>query len=378
MIWPGPFRIAAPFSRSMPRSRIVVGLSGGVDSSVAALLLVEQGYDVHAVFMKNWEDAQDTGYCAAAEDLEDAHAVCAALGIPLHQVNFSAEYRQRVFGYFLAEYQAGRTPNPDVLCNTEIKFKAFLDHARRLGADSIATGHYARRLAQADRFFLLKGRDAAKDQSYFLHGLDQQQLAAARFPVGTLTKAEVRERAAAAGLITHDKKDSTGICFIGERPFRAFLNQYLPAQPGPIESLEGERLGRHQGLMFHTIGQRQGLGIGGRRTGDGRPWYVADKDLARNALIVVQGQDHPALSHHRLRTAAPHWIAGAPPAAPLACRAKIRYRQPDQDCVVETIAAEQLEVRFPVPQRAIAPGQSVVFYQNDLCLGGGIITQAYD
>jgi len=362
----------------MPRTRIVVGLSGGVDSSVAALLLVEQGYDVQAVFMKNWEDAQDTGYCAAAEDLEDARAVCETLGIPLHPVNFTAEYHDRVFRYFLDEYRAGRTPNPDVLCNTEIKFKAFLDHARRLGADRIATGHYARRMEQNGRLLLLKGCDPGKDQSYFLHGLNQVQLASALFPVGELRKRQVRERAAAAGLVTHDKKDSTGICFIGERRFRDFLNRYLPAQPGPIQTPAGEILGEHAGLMFHTIGQRQGLGIGGRREGSGAPWYVAGKDLERNALIVVQGRDHPALFHRRLRAAAPHWIAGEPPATPLSCRAKIRYRQADQDCVLETLDAATLDVSFTEPQRAIAPGQSVVFYRDEVCLGGGIIAAAYD
>ena len=362
----------------MPRTRIVVGLSGGVDSSVTALLLVEQGYDVQAVFMKNWEDAQDTGYCAAAEDLEDARAVCETLGIPLHPVNFTAEYRDRVFRYFLDEYRAGRTPNPDVLCNTEIKFKAFLDHARRLGADRIATGHYARRAEQNGQFLLLKGGDPGKDQSYFLHGLNQAQLASALFPVGELRKSQVRERAAAAGLITHDKKDSTGICFIGERRFRDFLNCYLPAQPGPIQTPEGETLGEHAGLMFHTIGQRQGLGIGGRREGSGAPWYVAGKDLERNILIVVQGRDHPGLFHRRLRATGPHWIAGEPPAAPLPCRAKIRYRQPDQDCVLERLNANALDVSFTEPQRAIAPGQSVVFYHDEVCLGGGIIATAYD
>ncbi len=364
-------------SLTMPRTRIVVGLSGGVDSSVAALLLVEQGYDVHAVFMKNWEDAQDTGYCAAAEDLEDARAVCETLGIPLHPVNFTAEYRDRVFRYFLDEYRAGRTPNPDVLCNTEIKFKAFLDHARRLGADRIATGHYARCEEHNGQRLLLKGCDPGKDQSYFLHGLTQAQLASALFPVGGLRKHQVRERAAAAGLVTHDKKDSTGICFIGERRFRDFLNRYLPAQPGPIQTPNGERLGEHAGLMFHTIGQRQGLGIGGRREGSGEPWYVAGKDLERNTLIVVQGRDHPALFHRRLRATAPHWIAGEPPATPLPCRAKIRYRQADQDCVLETRDASGLDVSFAEPQRAIAPGQSVVFYRDEVCLGGGIIATAY-
>ena len=362
----------------MPRTRIVVGLSGGVDSSVAALLLVEQGYDVQAVFMKNWEDAQDTGYCAAAEDLEDARAVCETLGIPLHPVNFTAEYRDRVFRYFMDEYRAGRTPNPDVLCNTEIKFKAFLDHARRLGADRIATGHYARLAEQNGRFLLLKGCDPGKDQSYFLHGLNQAQLAGALFPVGGLRKSQARERAAAAGLITDDKKDSTGICFIGERRFRDFLSRYLPARPGPIQTPEGETLGEHAGLMFHTIGQRQGLGIGGRREGSGEPWYVAGKDLERNTLIVVQGRDHPALFHRRLRAASPHWIADEPPATPLHCRAKIRYRQADQDCVLETLDAHMLDVSFTEPQRAIAPGQSVVFYLDSVCLGGGIIATAYD
>ena len=362
----------------MLKTRIVVGLSGGVDSSVAALLLVEQGYDVHAVFMKNWEDAQDTGYCAAAEDLEDARAVCETLHIPLHTVNFTAEYRDRVFRYFLDEYRAGRTPNPDVLCNTEIKFKAFLDHARRLGADRIATGHYARLAEQNEKFLLLKGRDPGKDQSYFLHGLNQAQLATALFPVGELRKSQVRERAAAAGLLTHDKKDSTGICFIGERRFREFLSRYLPAQPGPIQTPEGETLGEHSGLMFHTIGQRQGLGIGGRREGSGEPWYVAGKDLKRNTLIVVQGRDHPALFHRRLRATAPHWITSEPPTIPMRCRAKIRYRQPDQDCVLEWLNAHTLDVVFAEPQRAIAPGQSVVFYCDEVCLGGGIIVAAYD
>lgn len=362
----------------MPKTRIIVGLSGGVDSSVAALLLVEQGYDVQGVFMKNWEDALDTGYCAAAEDLDDAQAVCETLAIPLHQVNFSAEYRDRVFRYFLDEYRAGRTPNPDVLCNTEIKFKAFLDHARRLGADGIATGHYARIERDDGCHCLLKGSDLDKDQSYFLHGLSQTQLSNALFPVGEWRKRQVRERAAAAGLVTHAKKDSTGICFIGERRFREFLSRYLPAQPGPIETPTGERLGEHAGLMFHTIGQRQGLGIGGRREGSGEPWYVASKDLERNTLIVVQGRDHPALFHRRLRAAALHWIAGEPPSAPLPCQAKIRYRQPDQDCVLERLDAAILNVLFTEPQRAITPGQSVVFYQDEVCLGGGIIVAAYD
>jgi tRNA-specific 2-thiouridylase len=362
----------------MLRPRIVVGLSGGVDSSVAALLLVERGHEVHGVFMKNWDESFDAGYCAAAEDLDDARAVCQTLGIPLHQANFTAEYQDRVFRYFLEEYRRGRTPNPDILCNTEIKFRAFLDHARQLGADFIATGHYVRREERNGRQHLLKGRDSGKDQSYFLHGLDQAQLASALFPVGDLLKSRVRELAAAAGLVTHAKKDSTGICFIGERRFREFLNRYLPARPGLIRTVDGQLVGEHDGLMFHTIGQRQGLGIGGRRDGSGEPWYVAGKDLESNTLIVVQGHDHPALFHRRLRAAQPHWITGEPPVAPLSCQAKIRYRQPDQACVLEALNEHDIEVRFAQPQRAITPGQSVVFYLNDDCLGGGVIDLAYD
>jgi tRNA-specific 2-thiouridylase len=362
----------------MLRPRIVVGLSGGVDSSVAALLLVERGHEVHGVFMKNWDESFDAGYCAAAEDLDDARAVCQTLGIPLHQANFTAEYQDRVFRYFLEEYRRGRTPNPDILCNTEIKFRAFLDHARQLGADVIATGHYVRREERNGRQHLLKGRDSGKDQSYFLHGLDQAQLASALFPVGDLLKSRVRELAAAAGLVTHAKKDSTGICFIGERRFREFLNRYLPARPGLIRTVDGQLVGEHDGLMFHTIGQRQGLGIGGRRDGSGEPWYVAGKDLESNTLIVVQGHDHPALFHRRLRAAQPHWITGEPPVAPLSCQAKIRYRQPDQACVLEALNEHDIEVRFAQPQRAITPGQSVVFYLNDDCLGGGVIDLAYD
>ncbi len=282
---------------AMPKTRIVVGLSGGVDSSVAALLLVEQGYEVHGVFMKNWEDSFETGYCSAAEDLEDARAVCETLAIPLHQVNFTAEYQERVFRYFLEEYRKGRTPNPDILCNTEIKFRAFLHHARRLGADAIATGHYARCEERNGRQYLLKGRDPGKDQSYFLYGLNQAQLASARFPVGDWLKAEVRELAAAAGLVTHAKKDSTGICFIGERRFR---------------TVDGEALGEHAGLMFHTIGQRQGLKIGGRRDGSGEPWYVVGKDLDHNTLIVAQGRDHPAIRLCSSNGCTPRNCTGSP------------------------------------------------------------------
>ncbi|HRD64917.1 MAG TPA: tRNA 2-thiouridine(34) synthase MnmA [Candidatus Competibacter sp.] len=362
----------------MSKTRIVVGLSGGVDSSVAALLLVEQGHEVHGVFMKNWEDSYEVGYCAAAEDLEDAKSVCETLDIPLHQVNFAAEYRDRVFRHFLDEYRCGRTPNPDTLCNTEIKFKAFLDYARRLGADRIATGHYARRATRDGRQHLLKGCDSGKDQSYFLYGLDQNQLAGALFPIGELSKRQVRERAAAAGFVTHDKKDSTGICFIGERRFREFLGRYLPAQPGPIRSADGEPLGEHGGLIFYTIGQRQGLGIGGRHGGSGEPWYVVGKNLERNTLIVAQGHDHPALLHGGLRASQLRWIAGFPPALPLRCRAKIRYRQSDQSCVLESVDANGATVRFAEPQRAITPGQAVVFYLEDECLGGGTIDAVRD
>ena len=363
----------------MPRAtRIVVGLSGGVDSSVAALLLVEQGYDVHGVFMKNWEDSFEAGYCSAAEDLDDARAVCKTLDIPLHQVNFTAEYQERVFRYFLEEYRRGRTPNPDILCNTEIKFRAFLDHARYLGADAIATGHYVRCDTHAGRQRLLKGVDPGKDQSYFLYGLNQSQLASARFPVGALHKSQVRERAAAAGLVTHAKKDSTGICFIGERRFREFLNRYLPNQPGPIHTVDGEPLGEHTGLMFHTIGQRQGLKIGGRRQGSGAPWYVVDKRLERNTLIVAQGHDHPALFHRLLRASQLRWISGQAPALPQPVAVKIRYRQPDQDGILVTLEGGTVEVHFSQPQRAITPGQSAVFYQGDECLGGGIIDAGYN
>lgn len=362
----------------MSKARIIVGLSGGVDSSVAALLLVERGYEVHGVFMKNWEESFETGYCAAAEDLDDAQAVCDTLGIPLHTVNFVAEYRERVFRYFLEEYRQGRTPNPDVLCNTEIKFRAFLDHARRLGADAIATGHYVRRSVEGGRQHLLKGCDPGKDQSYFLYGLNQEQLASTWFPVGDWLKSAVRERAVAVGLATHAKKDSTGICFIGERRFREFLNRYLPAQPGPIHTVEGRHIGEHAGLMFHTIGQRQGLGIGGQRKGNGEPWYVVGKDMERNILFVAQGHHHPALFHRRLRAAQLHWIAGETPALPLACMAKIRYRQLDQPCRVEALTEDHVEVCFAEPQRAITPGQSVVFYQNDECLGGGVIETGYN
>jgi tRNA-specific 2-thiouridylase len=352
-------------------------MSGGVDSSVAALLLVQQGFEVHGVFMKNWEESFDPGYCSAAEDLEDAGDVCDTLSIPLHKVNFSKEYRERVFAYFLDEYRRGRTPNPDVLCNKEIKFRAFLDYAERLGADHIATGHYAR-LTGAGRRKLLKGLDPGKDQSYFLHTLSQRQIANALFPLGELHKPRVRELAEQAGLVTYDKKDSTGICFIGERDFREFLGHYLPAQPGPMRTPDGETVGGHQGLMFYTNGQRQGLGIGGRTKNNdtGEPWYVVDKDIPNNILIVAQGHDHPMLFRDRLTASQLHWIDRPPSTLPFHCFAKTRYRQPDQACTITRLAGDRCEVVFEQPQRAITPGQSVVFYQADECLGGGIIEAA--
>jgi tRNA-specific 2-thiouridylase len=350
--------------------KIIVGLSGGVDSAVAALLLTQQGYDVTGLFMKNWEEDDSDTHCSAEEDLKVARAVCAQLGIELKTVNFSAEYWDRVFHYFLEEHKRGRTPNPDVLCNKEIKFKAFLDHALALGADAIATGHYARVEKRDGAYRLRKARDGRKDQTYFLYTLGQAQLARTFFPVGHLTKPEVRDLAHAAGLPNHDRKDSTGICFIGERDFKSFLARYLPAQPGEIRALTGERLGRHDGLMYYTLGQRQGLGIGGA----GEAWYVAHKDLASNTLYVVQGENHPALLNTRLEADELHWVAGAAPVWPLRCTAKSRYRQPDQDCVL-TPTAGGVDVAFRQPQRAMTPGQAVVFYQGEECLGGGTIRE---
>ena len=359
--------------------RVIVGLSGGVDSAVAALLLLQQGYAVEALFMKNWDEDDDrSGHCTAAQDLADAQAVADRLGIKLHRINFSTEYWDRVFAYFLAEYRAGRTPNPDVMCNKEIKFRAFLDYAVDRGADFIATGHYARVQHDETGAHLYKGRDADKDQSYFLHLLDQAQLARTLFPLGGLCKPEVRALAERAGFPNFAKKDSTGVCFIGERKFNAFLAEYLPAQPGVIVNLDGDVIGRHQGLMFHTQGQRQGLGIGGRRGDSGEPWYVVDKDLEHNRLIVVQGKDHPALFRPALRTETPHWIDVPPPELPLHCHAKIRYRQSDQRCTVRAISTESLHVVFDHPQRAIAPGQAIVFYAGDRCLGGAAIRTAAD
>jgi tRNA-specific 2-thiouridylase len=350
--------------------KVIVGLSGGVDSAVAALMLREQGLEVEALFMANWDE--DDAYCSQAADYQDARAVCRELGIVLHRVDFAAQYRRQVFDDFLAAHRAGRTPNPDVLCNREIKFGVALAHARRLGATHLATGHYARKVDGAAGPELHKARDRAKDQSYFLHAIDRGQLAAALFPLGASTKDEVRARARAAGLPVHDKKDSTGICFIGERPFREFLAQWLPPDPGPVVDEHGLELARHGGLAFHTIGQRAGLAIGGLRGRAEAPWYVARKDLARNALVVVQGQDHPLLMSSSLSTAPAHWLA--PPAArAFRCAAKVRYRQADQACEALVRDDGSLELRFEAPQRAVTPGQFAVLYDGDRCLGGAAI-----
>ena len=351
------------------KERIVVGMSGGVDSSVAALLLKKQGYDVIGVFMKNWEEQDDSGVCTAESDWQDVRDVCDAIGIPYYSVNFAKEYRERVFAYFLSEYQAGRTPNPDVLCNREIKFKAFLDFAMKLGAEKMATGHFVRSNEQGE---LLKGLDGNKDQSYFLYMLKAAQLKKAVFPVGGMTKGQVREIARQAGLTTFQKKDSTGVCFIGERNFKQFLQQFLPARPGDMVTLEGERVGRHDGLMYYTLGQRKGLGIGGR--GDGRSWFVVGKDLAANQLVVAQGEDHPLLYATCAECRDVTWI-GSPPAPEgeaFACAVKFRYRQKDQQasCVWK---GNKLTVTAASPQRAITPGQSLVIYQGDKCLGGAIL-----
>ena len=350
-------------------------MSGGVDSSVAAFLLMQQGFSVEGLFMKNWDEDDGTEYCTAKDDLRDAEQVCETLGLRLHTANFAAEYWDNVFEHFLAEYQAGRTPNPDILCNKEIKFRAFLDYARTLGADFIATGHYARLNRTDENVKLQKGLDENKDQSYFLHAVSAQQLEYALFPVGELDKADVREIAKDQGFITHNKKDSTGICFIGERRFKDFLAQYLPAQPGDIRSLEGELLGQHNGLMFHTLGQRQGLGIGGVKGQPEKAWYVAGKDLQHNVLQIVQGNHHPALFSNALTVDVIDWINQPSDLSRLRCAAKTRYRQPDQQCVLEKSGHTHI-VSFDQPQRSVTPGQSVVFYQGDTCLGGGVINSS--
>ncbi len=362
-----------------PAQRVVVGLSGGVDSAVSAWLLKQQGFDVVGLFMKNWEDDDDSEYCSSNVDFVDAAAVADVIGIEIEHVNFAAEYKDRVFAEFLREYSAGRTPNPDVLCNAEIKFKAFLDHAMRLGAARIATGHYARVRERGGTFELLKGLDPAKDQSYFLHRLNQAQLARTLFPVGELRKTEVRRIAAEIGLPNAKKKDSTGICFIGERPFREFLNRYLSHAPGPIEDERGRKLGTHVGLSFYTLGQRQGLGIGGvkgrdRVQGEHAPWFVARKDLARNTLVVVQGHEHIALQSSALTADDVSWIAGVPPVAGRYA-AKMRYRQADAGCVLG-LDESGLTLDFDEPQWALTPGQSAVVYDGEVCLGGGVIATA--
>ena len=364
------------------KHKVVVGLSGGVDSAVSAWLLKQQGHEVLGIFMKNWEDDDDDPYCSSNIDFVDAAAVADVIGIEIEHINFAAEYKDRVFAQFLQEYQAGRTPNPDILCNAEIKFKAFLDHAIARGADKIATGHYARVRHTGAQVQLLKGLDPGKDQSYFLHRLRQDQLARTLFPVGELHKSEVRRLASEIGLPNAKKRDSTGICFIGERPFRAFLNRYIASAPGPMRDERGRQVGEHMGLSFYTLGQRQGLGIGGvkargaaRGAGDHAPWFVARKDMAHNTLWVVQGHDHPWLLSTTLRAQDLSWVAGqAPTAASLA--AKTRYRQSDAACDVASIGADHLDLRFEPAQWAVTPGQSAVLYDGEVCLGGGVIAHA--
>ncbi|MFN3580679.1 MAG: tRNA 2-thiouridine(34) synthase MnmA [Pseudomonas sp.] len=362
-------------TRPPGQTRVIVGMSGGVDSSVSAALLIEQGYQVEGLFMKNWDEDDGTEYCTAMDDLADAQAVSDKLGIKLHTANFAAEYWDNVFEHFLEEYRAGRTPNPDILCNREIKFKAFLDYALMLGADLIATGHYCRRADRDGQTLLLRGLDNNKDQSYFLHAVGGEQIARTLFPVGELEKPEVRRIAEKYQLATAKKKDSTGICFIGERRFSDFLKQYLPAQPGDIQTTEGQVIGRHHGLMYHTIGQRQGLGIGGLQGASDEPWYVLRKDLQRNVLVVGQGNEHPWLFSSALSCSSIYWVNPVQLDTPLALTAKVRYRQPDQECVLERVEQGYM-IRFAEPQRAVTPGQSIVFYQGDVCLGGGVIEVA--
>ena len=358
------------------RKKVICGMSGGVDSSVSAFILQQQGYQVEGLFMKNWEEDDDTDYCTAAADLADAQAVCDKLGIKLHKINFAAEYWDNVFEHFLSEYKAGRTPNPDILCNKEIKFKAFLEYAAEdLGANYIATGHYVRRRGTDDNAQLLRGLDANKDQSYFLYTLSSKQVGQSLFPVGDIEKPIVRAIAEDLGLITAKKKDSTGICFIGERKFKDFLSRYLPAQPGNIRTVEGDIIGRHDGLMYHTLGQRKGLGIGGVKGASEEAWYVVEKDLVNNELIVAQGHDHSALLSIGLIAQQLHWVDRQPIREPLRCTVKTRYRQTDVPCTIEPIDDESIKVIFDEPQIAVTPGQSAVFYLDEVCLGGGIIEQ---
>ena len=359
----------------MAAPEIIVGMSGGVDSSVAALLLQRAGESIAGLFMQNWEEDERKGPCRADADRKDAVAICAKLGVPLYARNFAHEYWDQVFEHFLAEYRRGRTPNPDVLCNREIKFKTFLDHARELGAAQIATGHYARVDSVDGLWRLKRARDLGKDQTYFLHALGQQALAATRFPLGELQKADVRRLAREAGFATHDKKDSTGICFIGERDFRAFLSEYIPAQPGSMRTPEGAAVGEHPGVFYFTLGQRNGLGIGGRRDAASEPWYVIGKDVSTNVLYVAQGNANHWLQSRTLAASALTWTAGQAPAGAFRCTAMTRYRQPEQACEVE-VDGDACIVRFDEPQRAVTPGQSVVFYAGEVCLGGGIIERS--
>lgn len=356
--------------------KVIVGMSGGVDSSVSAYLLQQQGYDVVGLFMKNWEEDDNEEYCSAASDLADAQAVCDKLGIKLLTINFAAEYWDNVFEHFLSEYKAGRTPNPDILCNKEIKFKAFLDYAAEdLGADYIATGHYVRKREHNGCVELLRGLDNNKDQSYFLYTLSEQQISKSLFPVGELEKPKVREIAQQLGLVTAAKKDSTGICFIGERKFSDFLARYLPAQSGIIRTVDGDIIGEHQGLMYHTLGQRKGLGIGGLKNADETPWYVVDKNIEKNELIVAQGHEHPALFSGGLIASQLHWVNRKPLTQTIKCSVKTRYRQHDIPCTVTPITDDRIEVTFDYPVAAVTPGQSAVFYLDEVCLGGGIIEE---
>ena len=358
---------------------IIVGMSGGVDSSVTALQLLQQGHQVTGLFMKNWEEDDGTEYCTAMEDLADAQQVCDKLGIELKTVNFAAEYWDEVFEVFLSEFEAGRTPNPDILCNKHVKFKAFLDYALEdLGAEFIATGHYARVKQIKDQYCLLKGLDPNKEQSYFLYTLGQKALSKTLFPIGCLHKPEIRTIAKKAGFDNYTKKDSTGICFIGERKFKEFLQRYLPTQPGEMRSPEGDYIAQHQGLMYYTLGQRQGLGIGGVKNAPEEPWYVLEKDLDNNVLIVGQGHNHPLMLHNTLEAGQLDWCNNKPLTETIACKAKTRYRQSDQVCCLEPMPNNRCKAIFEAPQRAITPGQSVVFYDGDICLGGGVIETKYN
>ena len=358
----------------MIKTKVIVGMSGGVDSSVAAYLLREQGYHVEGLFMKNWEQDDKDGYCAAAQDLADAQAVCNQLNITLHSVNFSKEYWDHVFSHFLSEYARARTPNPDVLCNKEIKFKAFLNHALSLGADFIATGHYAKVQIKDGIGTLLKAKDRDKDQTYFLHAIEPSALAKTLFPIGDYLKPQIRAMALDLGLITHAKKDSTGICFIGEKRFKSFLNEFMLAQPGNIKNTKNEIVGRHDGLMFYTLGQRQGLGIGGTNQGTEEPWYVVDKDTTTNTLIVTQGSHHPMLYSQGLICGVIHWLTPCNEnELPRTCHAKTRYRQTEFACVISPLDNNQHCIMFSSPQRAVTPGQYIVFYDKNQCLGGAVI-----